>query len=196
MENPSDRRISLFRGLRREPDSPGGGAWRDPLEPLLGHSLVQRNFSFLCEIRGAPRVYRAGHRPAGTGASAQPDGDTVTLPETAKALHQVLASLRKPAQSHRAQVPQHRTGRSLQRLAHVGLRDGHVPRCRRPVLVQNGDFEALQPAAFMGPEPTFYPNAPSVTLQTLTAMGHNINGRRNHFQSWRGIDQWIRQKLH
>src|SRR5262245_45920737 len=32
----------------------------------------------------------------GTGASAQPDGDTVTLPETASALHQVMASLRNP----------------------------------------------------------------------------------------------------
>jgi pimeloyl-ACP methyl ester carboxylesterase len=222
----------------------------------------------------------------GTGASAQPDGDTVTLPETANALHQVLASLRSPNN------PTHQRFRSIALVGHsngsltsvfatgtyhdadalvttawmhpphpLPFNPGdilallttpylpantfseafltatfyYVPSTEQalldfeanhlvaiqaraqfidlfqyglnsnltrstsvtvPVLVQNGDFDALQPAAFMGPEPTYYPNAPSVTLQTLDAMGHNINGHRNHLQSWQGIDQWIRQKLH
>ena len=64
-----------------------------------------------------------------------------------------------------------------------------------PVLVQNGDFDALQPSAFMGPEPTYYPNAPSVTLNYLTAMGHNPNGHLNHLQSWTQIDAFVQQKL-
>lgn len=64
-----------------------------------------------------------------------------------------------------------------------------------PVLVQNGDFDALQPSAFMPDEPTFYPNADEVTLDFLTDVGHNINGHRNHLQSWRGIDHWLRETL-
>ena len=64
-----------------------------------------------------------------------------------------------------------------------------------PVLVQNGDFDALQPSAFMPDEPTFYPNAEEVTLGFLTDIGHNINGHRNHLQSWRGIDHWLRETL-
>jgi alpha-beta hydrolase superfamily lysophospholipase len=62
-----------------------------------------------------------------------------------------------------------------------------------PVLVQNGDFDALQPSAFMEGEPAFYPNAESVTLDYLEDMGHNINGHRNHLQSWRRIHRWLRQ---
>jgi pimeloyl-ACP methyl ester carboxylesterase len=64
-----------------------------------------------------------------------------------------------------------------------------------PVLVQNGNFDALQPSAFMSGEPAFYPNAPSVTLGFLTDIGHNINGHENHLQSWTGIDQWVQQTL-
>ena len=64
-----------------------------------------------------------------------------------------------------------------------------------PVLVQNGDFDALQPSEFMADEPSFYPNAEEVTLQYLDDMGHNVNGHRNHLQSWRGIDRWLRKTL-
>lgn len=64
-----------------------------------------------------------------------------------------------------------------------------------PVLVQNGDFDALQPSAYMPDEPTYYPNAEQVTLGFLTDIGHNINGHRNHLQSWRGIDHWLRETL-
>jgi len=222
----------------------------------------------------------------GTGASDQPDGDTVTLPETASALHQVLASLR---------TSQNPTGHDFSKIALVGHSNGsltsifatgtyhdadglvttafehsphplpfnpgdilallttpylpanafseefrtalfyHVPSTDQalldfefnslaaiqaraqfidlfqyglhseltrstsvtvPVLVQNGDFDALQPSAFMPGEPSYYPAASSVTLQPLTAMGHNINGHRNHLQSWQGIDLWIRQNIH
>jgi pimeloyl-ACP methyl ester carboxylesterase len=222
----------------------------------------------------------------GTGASAQPNGDTVTLPETASALHQVLASLR---------TTHNPIGRDFQKIALVGHSNGsltsvfatgtyhdadglvttafeHSPHplpfnpgdilallttpylpanafseafrtatfyyapsadqalldfetnhlaaiqaraqfidlfqyglnsnltrstdVTVPVLVQNGDFDALQPSAFMSGEPAYYPNAASVTLEPLTAIGHNINGHRNHLQSWEGIDLWIRQNVH
>jgi len=222
----------------------------------------------------------------GTGASSQPDGDFVTLDETALALHQVLASLRS---EHNP------THHAFKRIALVGHSNGsltsiyetgtyhdanalattawehsphplpfnpatdilpllttpyipadtfpeafltatfyYVPstdpamldfefnsltavQARAqfidlfrfglntsltrsvnvdvPVLVQGGDFDVLQPSAFLAPEPTYYPNAPSVTLQYLTAMGHNVNGHRNHLQSWTGIDQWLQQTL-
>lgn len=221
----------------------------------------------------------------GTGASSQPDGDFVTLDETASALHQVLASLREPGNP---------TGEEYDQIALVGHSNGsltsiyatgtyhdadtlvttawqHVPHplpfdpaevlsllttpyipatafskefrasifyhlpttdqdfidfehdnlgpavqaraqfidlfsagldasltrstgVTVPVLVQNGDFDALQPSAFMAGEPAFYPNA-EVTLQYLEDIGHNINGHRNHLQSWRGIDRWLRQTL-
>jgi alpha-beta hydrolase superfamily lysophospholipase len=64
-----------------------------------------------------------------------------------------------------------------------------------PVLVQDGDFDALQPSAFLAGEPAFYPNSPSVTLNFLTAIAHNINGHRDHAQSWTQIDDWIEQHL-
>jgi len=64
-----------------------------------------------------------------------------------------------------------------------------------PVLVQNGDFDLIQPSALMGPEPSFYPQAPSVTLNYLTAMGHHVNGHLNHLQSWTQIDAFVRQVL-
>lgn len=222
----------------------------------------------------------------GTGASSQPDGDFVTLDETANALHQVLASLRD------ADNP---TGHAFENVALVGHSNGsltsvyatgtyhdadalvttawlHVPHplpfdpavivsalttpyipatafskefrtsifyhvpttdpalidfeydnlgpavqaraqfidlftvgqntslsrsanVTVPVLVQNGDFDALQPSAFMDAEPTFYPNAESVTLDYLEEMGHNVNGHRNHLQSWRRIHRWLRRTL-
>jgi pimeloyl-ACP methyl ester carboxylesterase len=222
----------------------------------------------------------------GTGASSQPDGDFVTLDETASALHQVLASLR---------TSDNPTGHDFDHIALVGHSNGsltsvyatgtyhdadalvttawmhvphplpfdpaailgvlttpyipatafskefrtsifyHVPTTDQdfidfehdnlgpgvqaraqfidlftvaqtpslsrstgvtvPVLVQNGDFDALQPSEFMLDEPGFYPNAEEVTLQFLDDIGHNINGHRNHLQSWRGIDRWLRQRL-
>jgi pimeloyl-ACP methyl ester carboxylesterase len=64
-----------------------------------------------------------------------------------------------------------------------------------PVLVQDGNFDALQPSAFLAGEAAFYPSAPSVTLNFLTAIGHNINGHRDHLQSWTQIDGWIDQTL-
>jgi alpha-beta hydrolase superfamily lysophospholipase len=222
----------------------------------------------------------------GTGASSQPDGDFVTLDETASALHQVLASLR---------VAGNPTGHAFENIALVGHSNGsltsvyatgtyhdadalvttawmhvphplpfdpgailsvlttpyipatafskefrtsifyHVPTTDQdfidfehdnlgpgvqaraqfidlftvaqnpslsrstmvtvPVLVQNGDFDALQPSEFMPDEPSFYPNAEEVTLHFLDDIGHNINGHRNHLQSWRGIDRWLRKRL-
>jgi alpha-beta hydrolase superfamily lysophospholipase len=221
----------------------------------------------------------------GTGASSQPDGDFVTLDETASALHQVLASLRSSGNptderydtialvghSNGSLTSIYATGTYhdadalvttawlhvphplpfdpavlLEALTapyipattfskefrtsifyHVPTTDpdfidfehdnlgpavqaraqfidlftaGLNPSLTRstgvsvPVLVQNGDFDALQPSAFMADEPTFYPNA-EVTLDYLEDIGHNINGHRNHLQSWRAIDRWLQQTL-
>ena len=222
----------------------------------------------------------------GTGASSQPDGDFVNLDETASALHQVLASLRRrhnPAGHRFDQVALvgHSNGSLTSVYATGTYHDAdalvttawlHVPHplpfnpadiisllttpyipatafskefrtaifyhvpttdpdfidfeqahlgpavqaraqfidlfmfgqntsltrstsVTVPVLVQNGDFDALQPSAFMPDEPTFYPNADSVTLGFLTEIGHNVNGHRNHLQSWIGIDHWLRETL-
>jgi len=63
-----------------------------------------------------------------------------------------------------------------------------------PVLVQLGEFDALAPAAFGGPEPTYYPNA-KLTIENQPAIGHNLNAHVNHLQSWRGIDRWLERTL-
>lgn len=65
-----------------------------------------------------------------------------------------------------------------------------------PVLVQGADFDTLQPAIYMANEADYYPASPSVTLQYLDDMGHNVNAHRNHLQSWQGIDRWLRAHLH
>jgi pimeloyl-ACP methyl ester carboxylesterase len=222
----------------------------------------------------------------GTGASSQPDGDFVTLDETARALHQVLASLR---------TRQNPIGQRYPRVALVGHSNGsltsiyangtyhdadalvttaweHTPHplpfnpadivsvlttpyipattfsegfwigafyyvpttdlalvdyeyshlgpavqaraqfidlfrvgqnttlsrstgVTVPVLVQDGDFDALQPSAYLSGEGAYYPNAPSVTLNFLTSVGHNINGHTNHLQSWTRIDDWVAKTL-
>jgi len=64
-----------------------------------------------------------------------------------------------------------------------------------PVLVQDGDVDALQPSAYLAGEPAYYPKAPSVTLNFLTAIGHNINGHLDHLQSWTRIDEWVERTL-
>lgn len=221
----------------------------------------------------------------GVGASSHPDGDTVTLDETARALHQVVASLR---QNHNP------AGRKFKHVALVGHSNGsltsiyesgtyhdadalvttgwlhsphplpfdpsfvlsqltapyvpagtfpepflaatfyHLPTtdpamihydythlqaeiARRqfldllgtalnpslsrstsvtqPVLTQLGEFDALGPSGFGGPEASFYPNASSFTVQQLSEIGHDVNAHTNHLQSWVGIDQWLTQTL-
>jgi pimeloyl-ACP methyl ester carboxylesterase len=64
-----------------------------------------------------------------------------------------------------------------------------------PVLVQDGNFDALQPSAYLGGEAAFYPLSPSVTLDFLVNIGHNINGHIDHLQSWTQIDEWIQRTL-
>jgi pimeloyl-ACP methyl ester carboxylesterase len=219
----------------------------------------------------------------GTGASSQPDGDFVTIDETASALHQVLVSLRSRdnpiGYAYRRIVLVGHSNGSLTSIYATGTYHDadalvttawehpphplpfnpedilalvtepyippktftkefraatfyHVPstdpavldfeynhlaaiqaraqffdlfrigldtslsrstEVTVPVLVQVGDFDALQPSQYAAPEPTYYPNAQSVTLQYLTEIGHNVNGHRNHLQSWIGIDRWIRR---
>ncbi len=222
----------------------------------------------------------------GTGASSQPDGDFVTLAETANALHQVLAALRtsdNPANHRfrRIALVGHSNGSLTSIFATGAYHDAdalvttaweHTPHplpfdpsaiiavlttpyipattfseafwigafyyvpstdlalvdyeyshlgpavqaraqfidlfrvglntslsgsvnVTVPVLVQDGNFDALQPSAFLSGEAAYYPRSPAVTLNFLTAIGHNINGHRNHLQSWTQIDAWARQTL-
>lgn len=63
-----------------------------------------------------------------------------------------------------------------------------------PVLVQFGEFDGFAPAAFGGPEPSYYPNA-RLTIQNLSAIGHNVNAHLNRHQSWQAIDRWLEQNL-
>jgi alpha-beta hydrolase superfamily lysophospholipase len=274
-----------------------GPANRRVLQVLVHGATHYHLYWDLPEINGVSYSYarymaRRGYAvlaidQLGTGASSQPDGDFVNLDETARALHQVLASLRSPHNP---------TGHQHLRVALVGHSNGsltsiyatgtyhdadalvttawehtphplpfdpsaivaalttpyipattfsegfwigafyHVPtmdpdlvdyeyshlgpavQARAqfidlfrvgldtslsrstgvtvPVLVQDGDFDALQPSAYLGGEAAYYPNAPSVTTNALTAIGHNINGHVNHLQSWTKIDQWLSERFH
>jgi pimeloyl-ACP methyl ester carboxylesterase len=221
----------------------------------------------------------------GTGSSSRPDGDSLTLDDTARALHQVIASLRTRSNP---------TGATFRDIALVGHSNGsltsiyesgtyhdadalvstawlhaphplpfdpnfvlsqltapyipagtfpepfiastfyHLPttdpamvhydytqlqadQSRRqfldllgtslnpslsrstgvtqPTLVQLGDFDALAPSSYGASEPSFYPGVTRLTVQQLTAIGHDVNAHRDHLQSWRGIDRWLSRTL-
>jgi len=64
-----------------------------------------------------------------------------------------------------------------------------------PVFIQLSDFDILAPAAFAGPEADFYVNAPTVTVNILTDMGHCYNLHLNHLDGWEAIAAWIAHTL-
>ena len=92
----------------------------------------------------------------GTGASSQPDGDFVTLDETASALHQVLASLRDEGNP---------TGHAFEDVALVGHSNGSLTSVYATGTYHDAD--ALVTTAWMHvPHPL--PFDPGAILSVLT----------------------------
>jgi pimeloyl-ACP methyl ester carboxylesterase len=60
-----------------------------------------------------------------------------------------------------------------------------------PVFIQLGDFDILAPASSARSEAAFYTGASSVTVNTLTDMGHDYNLHFNHLAGWQAIANWI-----
>jgi pimeloyl-ACP methyl ester carboxylesterase len=64
-----------------------------------------------------------------------------------------------------------------------------------PVFVQLADFDFLFPASVAGPEASFYSNAPTVTIDVLSNMGHVFNLHTNHSEGWQRINNWIQANV-
>jgi pimeloyl-ACP methyl ester carboxylesterase len=64
-----------------------------------------------------------------------------------------------------------------------------------PVLVQLGEYDIIAPATMASKEAAYYCSAPSVTVEVLPDMGHDVNLHLNHVDSWAGIDAWIDDTL-
>lgn len=60
-----------------------------------------------------------------------------------------------------------------------------------PTFVQLGDFDVLFPSSIAATEASFYSNAPSVTVDNLTNIGHGFNLHTNHQEGWQHILSWI-----
>jgi pimeloyl-ACP methyl ester carboxylesterase len=60
-----------------------------------------------------------------------------------------------------------------------------------PVLVQLGEHDALFPSSFAAGEAAFYTSASSVTVQSVPAVGHDINTHLHNRAGWRMIDDWL-----
>lgn len=70
----------------------------------------------------------------------------------------------------------------------------HVGDVNGPVLVQLGEFDALAPAVPAAAEIAHWTHA-TVTVQTLTGVGHDVNLHLAHEQSWAAIDSWLGQQF-
>jgi pimeloyl-ACP methyl ester carboxylesterase len=64
-----------------------------------------------------------------------------------------------------------------------------------PVLVQIGEFDQIAAPLFPDLEADLYASSPDVTVEVLEQMGHSINLHENRLKSWRGINQWIEERL-
>lgn len=71
----------------------------------------------------------------------------------------------------------------------------NVDRIGVPVFVQLGDFDVLFPASLAGAEAAFYSSAPSVTVATLTEIGHSFNLHLNRQAGWDQIAAWINSTI-
>jgi pimeloyl-ACP methyl ester carboxylesterase len=61
-----------------------------------------------------------------------------------------------------------------------------------PLLVQLGENDLVASAAYGENEAKAYPNAPSVSVETLPDTGHVVNAHTTRLRSWEGIDAWLR----
>jgi len=64
-----------------------------------------------------------------------------------------------------------------------------------PVFLQLGDRDVLAPASSAVTDAAFYTGAPSVTINTLTDMGHDYNLHLNRLTGWQAIADWLASKL-
>ncbi|HKQ77942.1 MAG TPA: alpha/beta hydrolase [Blastocatellia bacterium] len=64
-----------------------------------------------------------------------------------------------------------------------------------PVFLQLGDQDVLSPASSAVPDAAFYAGAPSVTINTLTDMGHDYNLHLNRLTGWQAIVNWLASTL-
>ena len=60
-----------------------------------------------------------------------------------------------------------------------------------PVLVQLGEHDALWPSLYAGGEAALWSSASSVTVQSLSNVGHDFNLHLDNETGWRQIDEWI-----
>jgi pimeloyl-ACP methyl ester carboxylesterase len=70
-----------------------------------------------------------------------------------------------------------------------------VNQVKIPVLVQLGRFDAIAPPLLPEVEVRLYSNSPDVRVEILERMGHSFNFHRNRLNSWKGINQWIEERL-
>lgn len=64
-----------------------------------------------------------------------------------------------------------------------------------PVLVQLGRFDDIAPPLMPEVDARLYSSSPDVSVEILERIGHSFNFHRNRLKSWRGINQWIEERL-
>lgn len=64
-----------------------------------------------------------------------------------------------------------------------------------PVLVQLGRFDDIAPPLMPEVDARLYSSSPDVSVEILERMGHSFNLHNNRLKSWRGISQWIEERL-
>ncbi|WP_267682848.1 alpha/beta hydrolase [Nannocystis sp. SCPEA4] len=60
-----------------------------------------------------------------------------------------------------------------------------------PVLTQLGEYDIIASAAVAAEEAAFYSSSPSVTVQVLSDIGHDLNLHLNREEGWAQIDAWL-----
>ena len=86
------------------------------------------------------------------------------------------------------------TARTLEDVAQIKALT-HSDQVNVPVFVQTGDHDVLFPTLFVGPEASFYSNAPSVTIDDLSNIAHGFNTHLGHLTGWQHIADWINQVI-
>ncbi|HBP86556.1 MAG TPA: alpha/beta hydrolase [Nitrospirales bacterium] len=64
-----------------------------------------------------------------------------------------------------------------------------------PVLVQLGRFDVIAPPLMPEVEARLYSSSPDVSVDILERMGHSFNFHKNRKESWKGINEWIEERL-
>ena len=70
-----------------------------------------------------------------------------------------------------------------------------VDKVNVPVLIQLGRFDSIAPPLMPEVDAELYASSSDVSVEILERMGHSFNFHRNRLKSWKGIDQWIQERL-